>query len=576
MEAQDAEDPATVEAQDVGDVATTEMQNEVDVANVEHTFMSEIPMKEAMRGPDVEDWRRAIADEIKSVLKNETFKLVDRPRWGKVIGSRVVLRNKFKPNGELEKRKARLVAQGFSQQPGVHFSETFAPVARFSSIRLMASLAARHELRIKQFDIATACLNGILDEQIYMEPPKGFQETLRSIVDIEPDSFTDKKASDMLRELDAGDKVCLLGKALYGLRQAGRSWHKRLSETLKRIGATASASDPCLFHMGAGREITLIAIYVDDILIASKNTRKIAEIGDLLATEYEVKHLGDVKHCLGVEFRQTSGKVTMHQQGYVNDVLTRFGMAECKPVATPVDSGSKLIKNQVQSSEDLKLPYRELVGALTYLASTTRPEISFAVSRLEQFNNCFGKEHWTAAKRVLRYLKGTSDMGLSYGAAAGPIRPHVDADWGSCAMDKRSYTGFVFLLHGGPLSWNSRKQRTVALSTTEAEYMALSDCVKEALHWQRFVRELGFGESADLVVLCDNRSSLKLTENPVLRSRSKHIDIRHYFVRDALKEQRIKVDYVATESQVADFLTKGLLRSKHSWCAESSRFISAE
>jgi hypothetical protein len=294
----------------------------------------------------------------------------------------------------------------------------------------------------------------------------------------------------MLQEFRKGDKVCLLKKSLYGLRQAGRSWYCKLNKTLKNYGAIPTASDPCLFRIGSGEDVTLIAIYVDDILVASRDLKRISEIRRMLADQFEIKNLGDVKHCLGVKFSQVDGQVTMHQRGYVADVLERFGMSECKPVGTPVDLSTKLKRNGEQTVEDLKLPYRELVLALTYLATTTRPDISFAVSCLKQFNNYYKEEHWKAAKRVLRYLKGTMGMGLTYGSNAEPIKGFVDADWGSCPENRRSYSGFVFLLNGGPVSWDSKKQKTVALSTTEAEYMALSECVKEAIYLQRFLREL--------------------------------------------------------------------------------------
>jgi hypothetical protein len=231
-----------------------------------------------------------------------------------------------------------------------------------------------------------------------------------------------------------------------------------------------------LFRIGSEEDVTLIAIYVDDILVASRDLKRISEIRRMLADQFEIKDLGDVKHCLGVEFSQVDGQVTMHQRGYVADVLERFGMSECKPIGTPVDLGTKLKTNGEQTEEDLKLPYRELVGALTYLATTTRPDISFAVSCLGQFNNCYTEEHWKAAKRVLRYLKGTMGMGLTYGSNAEPIKGFVDADWGSCPENRRSYTGFVFLVNGGPVSWDSKKQKTVALSTTEAEYGSIGVC----------------------------------------------------------------------------------------------------
>jgi hypothetical protein len=239
----------------------------------------------------------------------------------------------------------------------------------------------------------------------------------------------------MLQEFRKGDKVCLLKKSLYG------------------------PMDPCLFRIGSGEGVTLIAVYVDDILVASRDLKRISEIRRMLADQFEIKDLGDVKHCLGVKFSQVDGQVTMHQRGYVADVLERFGMSECKPVGTPVDLSTKLKRNGEQTVEDLKLPYRELVLALTYLATTTRPDISFAVSCLKQFNNYYKEEHWKAAKRVLRYLKGTMGMGLTYGSNAEPIKGFGDADWGSCPENRRSYSGFVFLLNGEPVSWDSKNRK---------------------------------------------------------------------------------------------------------------------
>jgi hypothetical protein len=434
----------------------------------------------------------------------------------------------------------------------------------------MASLAARYGMKIRQFDVATAFLNGELKEEIYMEPPKGFRDILQSIIESEGDSLVGAKARSMLREYSRGDKVCFLKKSLYGLRQAGRSWYLKLDETLRHSGAVPTAADPCLFQIGSGEDATLIAIYVDDILIASRNQRKIGEISKVLSRKFEIKDLGDASFCLGVEFGRVDGRVTLHQRGYIKDMLARFGMSECKPVATPVEPGTKLIKKQRQSNEELRFPYRELLGSLTYLSTTTRPDISFAVSHLGQFNNCYGEDHWTAAKRVLRYLKGTVDLGLVYEPDSDPLTGFVDADWGSCTEDRRSFTGYIFLLNGGPVSWDSRKQRTVALSTTEAEYMALSEGVKEAIYLQRLLQELGADEMIGSVVFCDNKGSLRLAENPTFHARSKHIDIRHHFVRDVLRTKRVTLEHVPTDHQVADFLTKGLPKMKHSWCVESS------
>ena len=192
------------------------------------------------------------------------------------------------------------------------------------------------------------------------------------------------------------------------------------------------------------------------------------------------------------------------------------------------------------------------------------------MSSLGQFNNCYGIEHWKAAKRVLRYLKGTINVGLTYKSDGQPIKGYVDADWGGCIEDRRSHTGYLFLLNGSPISWDSRKQKTVALSTIEAEYMAMSECAKESVYLQRFLHELGFNDLAVLTMYCDNRSAIKLAENPVYHSRSKHIDIRHHFVRDMLKDKLFIVKHIATENQVADFLTKGLPKCKHDWCTKNA------
>ncbi|KAH0820454.1 hypothetical protein GEV33_002337 [Tenebrio molitor] len=317
--------------------------------------------------------------------------------------------------------------------------------ARFSSIRLVASLAVQYGMKIKQFDVKTAYLNGELEEEIFMESPKG------------------------TRKVPGGE---------------------------------------------LGENVTLIAIYVDDILAASRDLKRISEIGRMLADQFEIKDLGDVRHCLGVEFSQVNGQVTMHQRD------------------------TKLKRNDQQTEEDLKLPYCELVGALTYLATTTRLDIPFAVSCLGQFNNCYKEEHWKAAKRILiprrsvhilnsrepnesyrgKNLGPLQSMqcmhcwsSLTYGPNAEPIKGFVDADWGSFPENRRSYTGFVFVQNGGPVFWDSKKQKTVALSTTEAEYMALSEYVKEAIYLQRFLRELGF----------DKNVALKLAENPTFHARNR-------------------------------------------------------
>ena len=244
-------------------------------------------------------------------------------------------------------------------------------------------------------------------------------------------------------------------------------------------------------------------------------------------------------------------------------------MTDSKPVSTPMDVNTKLTRTEEEpSDEEKRLPYRELVGALMYLAVATRPDIAFSVSALSQFNTNYRQIHWSAAKRVLRYLKGTMNLGLVFESNNDLLKGYVDADWASCLNDRRSYTGFVFVLGTGPVSWDVKKQRTVTLSSTESEYMTLAEAEKEAIALRGFLEELGFGNLAEVIIYNDNLGANKLAENPVFHARSKHIDVRHHFVRQTLKENLISIEHVSTEDMGADMLTKGLPGPKHKKCLE--------
>lgn len=361
--------------------------------------------------------------------------------------------------------------------------------------------------------------------------------------------------------------VCKLKKSLYGLRQSGRSWNKKLDAILRKLGAIPTTSDPCLYYIKKGEDLTLIATYVDDIIIASKNENKITNLGNRLSKEFDLKDLGEISYCLGIEFKRSNQKIHLRQTGYINELLERFGMSDCKPIGTPMETNLKLSKAEENPKERLDdVPYRELIGSLTYLSVCTRPDISYTMSYLSQFNNNYGTEHWKAAKRVLRYLKGTIDIGLCYDASTSPIKGYVDADWGGCIEDRRSYTGYSFILGGSPISWDARKQRTVALSSTEAEYMALTEAAKESIYLRNFLTELHLNAIADITVFGDNMGALKLAENSIFHGRTKHIDIKHHFIREALRNGFLKVSHIPTEEMVADVLTKSLGKPKHLTC----------
>lgn len=537
----------------------------------EEIFLSEIPMKEAMSSPESHEWKRAMVDELKSIIKNDTWNLVKRPEDSTVIGCRMILRNKLNPDGTIQRRKARLVAQGFNQQPGIHFNETFAPVTRLGSVRLMISLAARYKMKIQQLDVTTAYLNGFLEEDVYMETPKYLDELLEIIIQTDRDKIMVGKAKSMLQDLGSEGRVCLLKKALYGLRQAGRCWYRRFDQVLRKCHAVPTFADPCFYHIGKGENMLLIAVYVDDVLIASRDQKAINNIVKDISQHFDIKNLGEVSYCLGIEFSREGSAITMRQGGYIDEILKKFKMEECNTVSTPMDLSTKLDQETTERSEvEQNLPYREIMGCLTYLATSTRPDIAFVASYLSQFNACYGEAHWKAAKRVLRYLKGTKDIGLVYKGDSENLRGFVDSDWGNCHIDRRSYSGFVFMLNGCAITWDSRKQRTVALSTCEAEYMALTEGAKEALFLQRFLNELGFPDLGNVTIFSDNLGSIKLAENPVFHNRSKHIDIRYHYIRNLLKEGKLKIEHVSTTDMVADVMTKGLPKSTHLKCIKMS------
>ncbi|KAJ3646209.1 hypothetical protein Zmor_023804 [Zophobas morio] len=310
-----------------------------------------------------------------------------------------------------------------------------------SSIRLLVSLAAIHDMKIEQLDVANAYLNGTLEEKVFMRPPTNLANILESIIQKRGlSNVVGEKATRMLEDFRDGKQICHLQKSLYDLRQSGRSWHMMLDKVLRKLGAIPTNADPCVYCVGRGEDATMVVIYVDDILIMPRDSNRIKQFREKLCKEFEVKKLGNVGYCLGVEFEVEKSKITMHQRRYILDLLKRFGMENCNPISTPMDPQTKLVKPT--TAEEVKnFPYRELIGGLTYLAITTRPDISHAVSSLGQFNNCHGKVHWTAANRVLRYLRCTLNYGLVYTNCPDPVRGYADADWANCAIDRRSYTG---------------------------------------------------------------------------------------------------------------------------------------
>jgi len=527
---------------------------------------AEVSVPEAMNSKEKDEWDHAIQSEVKSLLKNDTLKIVTRKKGQNIIGSRLVLTNKYGPNGSIQRRKARIVAKGYSQKYGVDYYQTFAPVARLETIRLLMAIAVQYGLKVHQIDVMTAYLNARLDEEVVMEIPEQMKETLEKIASIEEkDSVIGLRANEMLKSLRAGGNACKLNKAIYGLRQSGRQWHSTLDAKLRSLKLKPTKGDPCLYVAHRNAEILLLLIYVDDILIASRDLNWITEIKRSLKENFDIKDLGLAEFCLGLEINQREEMITLTQSGYILDILRRFGMENCNPIATPAEVGTR----QTQTADSTNVedwPYRELIGALLYLAVATRPDIANTVSRLAQFTTAPEKSHWLAAKRVLRYLAGTVRIGLVYTPTDQPLLGYSDADWGGDLVTRKSYSGYAFLMSGGAVTWKSQKQRSVALSSTEAEYVSLSEAVKEGLYLRSLLMEIKLDEPAELTICIDNRGAQCLANDPVSHTRLKHIDVRYHFTRDAVQGGAVKLHHVPTDQMVADVLTKALPRVSHERC----------
>lgn len=484
--------------------------------------------KEAVMSPESDSWKSAMDQEMDSLMKNKTWTLVPRKPEMNVIGSKWVYCKKFKSDGTINKFKARLVAQGFKQKSGIDFEETFSPVVRYDTVRILLSLVPSRKLKVSQFDVRTAFLNGDLDEEIFMEEPHGYGKS-------------------------NGTKVCRLEKAIYGLKQASRSWNFKFTDVMKNFGMKPTHSDPCVF-VNESRSL-ILALYVDDGLIIWSHKQEKDALISLLESKFEIT-TSDGTNYAGMEIKYDKDSVFIHQQNYCRKVIERFGMNDCSPVSTPAESHVKLSKPEEES--DLKVPYRELVGSLMYLAIVSRPDIAYAVSVLSQFMTNFNAHHWTAGKRVLRYLAGTSNLGITYGSTGSRLTAFSDSDFAGCVDSRRSRTGNLIVFNGGPVIWKSQRQPLVAHSSTEAEFMA-ADSATTSVKWIRMLLdEIGFSPGDATLLYVDNMSAITLIKNPQYHHRSKHIDIRYKYIRERYQEGLINLQYVNTKDQVADLLTKPL------------------
>jgi hypothetical protein len=404
------------------------------------------------------EWANAMTKEYQSIIKNDVWEIVPRPNSKDVVSSRWLFKIKHAADGSIEKYKARFVARGFSQKEGIDYEETFTPIARYTSIITIIALAAKMKWKLHQMDIKTAFLNGVIEEEVYIEQPQGFE-------------VEDRKSH-----------LYKLKKALYGLKQAPRAWYGRIDNFLTSLGFTKSKVDSNLYFKVMNDEPVILLLYEDDLFLTGEE-KLITECKKRLASEFEMKDLSLMHYFLGLEVWQSLERIFLNQGKYAVEILKRFDILECKPMKTPMETKLKLLLNTSSELIDATL-YRQIIGLLMYLTNT-RPDICFAVNTLSQFLVESRHVHLVAAKHVMRYLKGTLDCGLSYGGDHDfTLSGYTDSNWAGSVSYRKSTSGCCFSLGLAMISWQSRKQSNIALSTTEAEYIVACSVCYEAI-WLR-------------------------------------------------------------------------------------------
>lgn len=484
-----------------------------------------------------EKWRNSMVSEMDAQIRNRTFDLVPPRPHQHVIPTKWIHTVKYNPDGTLARHKSRWVARAFNQQHGIDYAETFSPVVKSITIRLVLQLAISRNWPIKQLDVNNAFLQGTLQDEVYVTQPPG---------------FLDK---------DRPHHVCRLRKALYGLKQAPRAWYQELKTYLISIGFKNSMADTSAFVYNKDGHQVYCLVYVDDIIITGSSSVLVAGLIASLSTRFSLKEPEDLRYFLGIEVTRTSQGLHLMQRKYITDLLQRTKMSDAKIVSTPMATTPKL---SLTSGRALTEPaeYRTVIGSLQYLAFT-RPDIAYAVNRLSQFMHRPTDIHWQAAKRILRYLAGTTSHGILL-RKDSPLSLHAysDADWAGDVDDFVSTNAHILYLGTSPIAWSSKKQKGVARSSTEAEYRAVANTAAE-LRWVcSLLTELGVTLPHTPVVYCDNVGATYLCANPVFHSRMKHLALDYHFIRDNVSSGALRVSHVSTHDQLADALTKPLSRTR--------------
>lgn len=492
-----------------------------------------ITYSDAMSRHDSGKWSAAIAKELETLSDNNTWEFCELPVNAKPISSKWVF--KIKDVNNVKQYKARLVARGFEQQDIINLSDIYAPVAKLTTFRLFVIIATKYNLPIYQMDVTGAFLYGEINENVYVSLPEG--------------------------AYSGDNNIVKLKKSLYGLKSSPKSWNNKVNSVIIREGFIRSKCDPCLYKKCSGESKIFILIYVDDLLIFGTNECEVTNMKNILHKEFKMKDLGLISDFLGINVKQNfeNGITVLSQRNYLENVLKRFNMENCKPMLTPLDINfnTKIFDVNIECDKDIEGICRQIIGCLMYAVSGTRPDLCFAVSLLSRYQKCSNSALLSALKRVLRYVKHTLDYKLVYKCNNSVLQGYCDADWGGDHRDRKSTSGYLFTFANCLIMWCSKKQSSVSLSSTEAEYVSMSMAASEACWLINLLKDLDFKNNSPVQLYCDNQSAILNASTDSVK-RLKHVDIRYHFIKDLIKNNKICIKYISTCEQLADMLTKPL------------------
>jgi hypothetical protein len=496
-------------------------------------------LSEVQARPDWPQFREAMQTEQQALLENATYTVVKEvPAGRKALPTMWAFKVKRDEMGRIIVYRARAVIRGDMQTEGIDFGELYAPVSRHSTLRVLLTVVCEKNYDMHLLDVRTAFLNADLDEEVYVRAPPG---------------------------IGLQGQYWKLRKAMNGLRQSPRAWYKTLREALTTMGFSSTAADTSLYVKENASDRTYVLVYVDDLLIVGASS-SVMRVKQQIAAKFSVKDAGEATYFLGMTIKRDreEGTLWVGQPSYAREILQRFGMQDCKPRRTPLDTSIRLSKLSGYPDESIRVTYQELVGALLYLSNCTRPDLTHAIGMLARFMSAPTNEHMQSAKQVLRYLAGTLDLGIQFNtsdstgnSSEGTVVGYSDADYAGDPDKRKSTSGNVFLRSGGAISWSSKLQPTVAASTCEAEFIAAAAAVKEALWIKNLLSDMQ-GKTESIEIKVDNQGALKLLHHPHAHQRTKHIDIAHRFVQDRVERGELVCSYVSTNEMAADCLTKAV------------------